>query len=63
MPSISFTQLEVQKRTGNSYQLIMNFDITPAPDPKNPSVNLQYAVYDEHNQIIDTMVLPDPTSP
>ena len=57
MPSISFTQLEVQKRTGNSYQLIMNFDITPAPGPKNPSVNLQYAVYDEHNQIIDTMVL------
>ena len=57
MPSISFTQLEVQKRTGNSYELIMNFDITPTPDPKNPSVNLQYAVYDEHNQIIDTMVL------
>jgi len=57
MPSISFTQLEVRKRTGNSYELIMNFDITPTPDPKNPSVNLQYAVYDEHNQIIDTMVL------
>ena len=57
MPSISFTQLEVRKRTGNSYELIMNFDITPTPGPKNPSVNLQYAVYDEHNQIIDTMVL------
>ena len=57
MPSISFTQLEVQKRTGNSYDLIMNFDVEPTPDPKNPSVNLQYAIYDEHNQLLTTMVL------
>ena len=58
MSSISFTQLEVQKRTNrNSYQLIMNFDVEPTPDPKNPSVNLQYAIYDEYNQLLTTMVL------
>ena len=57
---ISFTQLEVHKkehtRNVDYYELIMNFDVQPKPDPNNP-VNLQYAIYDEQNQIIQTMVL------
>ena len=60
MPSISFTQLEVQKkvrlRNVDYYDLIMNFDVQPVPKLTEP-VNLQYAIYDEQNQIIDTMVL------
>jgi len=53
---ISFTQLEISKRSGNSYELIMNFDVDPVPSATDP-VNLQYAIYDEHNQIITTLVL------
>lgn len=60
MPSIYFTQLEVKQkvrlRNVDYYDLIMNFDVQPVPKLTEP-VNLQYAIYDEQNQIIDTMVL------
>ena len=54
MPNIHFTQLEVHRREGNfTYELIMNFDQTPAPeDPRRYRMRLVTAFYDSTGRLI-----------
>ena len=62
MVTISFSQLEIYKKGKNdnrgrtSYELIMNFNVQPEPSKYQPP-NLQYAIYDEQNNLITTLVL------